>query len=364
MGAIYDSYARLRDRIVTTPAFLRAVETLPFTRPIATGHTKATFHCVAGFVFSQTMASLVELDVLEKLRDGPRDTAALSELLSLSPRAVDTLMTAAAALGFVDRRTHGWGLALRGAAMLAEGGVAAMIAHHRHLYADLADPLKVLRGEGQTALSQFWTYTDGGKAGGQTALAYSHLMAASQTFVADAILHNRVFTDARRLVDLGGGAGAFAIAALKCHQNLTVTVADRPDVVPLAQSAFQSAGVDARAQTAAIDFFSDSLAFDADTVTLVRILHDHDDGPALALLTRLASQMRNARLIVAEPMATPNNPNGFDAYFPWYFMAMGQGAYRTEDALRALLRAAGYTKIKRLHSRNPTLARGLVALFQ
>ncbi|MEM6761658.1 MAG: methyltransferase, partial [Pseudomonadota bacterium] len=173
--------------------------------------------------------------------------------------------------------------------------------------------------------------------------------------------HNRVFRDSRRLVDLGGGAGAFAIEALKCHEKLTVTVADRSDVVPLADRAFVSSGLDGRATTLPVDFFTDSLAFDADTISLVRILHDHDDGPVAQLLQNIAKESPGARLAVIEPMADHRRPTGVDAYFPWYFMAMGQGRLRTKEALTALLREAGYRRIAPLKSRNPAMVRGLLA---
>jgi len=343
------------------------VQALPFARRVASAQTRATFDVVAGFVYAQTLAALVELDVFRRLSGGPVDTATLARELALPARSVDVLMTAAHAVGLVDRRAKGWGLGLKGAAILGQGGIAEMVAHHVHFYRDLADPVALLRGEGPTALSAFWTYARhaAGEAGGTAdPTPYSRLMAASQDFVASAVLHNRVFRRARRLVDLGGGAGAFAVAALKCHANLTVTVADRPDVVPLARAALAEAGLSDRADVHALDFFADALAFEADTITLVRVLHDHEDEAVAALLARLAADNPRARLVVVEPMAQRRGPTGVDAYFPWYFRAMGQGRLRTFDELRSHLRSAGYADVRAVSSRNPTLVRALTASVQ
>ena len=53
-----------------------------------------------------------------------------------------------------------------GAAIHADPGIVAMIRHHHLLYADLADPLALLRREGGGgALSGFWPYAEG-QAGG------------------------------------------------------------------------------------------------------------------------------------------------------------------------------------------------------
>lgn len=316
---------------------------------------------VAGFVYAQTLSAMVELDIFRRLAESPADTATLAAELDLPERSVEVLMTSAAALGLVDRRRAGWGLGLIGAAMLGQGGIAEMVAHHRAFYADLADPIRLMRGEAPTEVARFWTYAAGPKTDNADAAGYTALMAASQAFVAGAVLHNRPFRKARHLADLGGGAGAFAIAALRRHPKLTATVCDRPDVVPHALQAIDAAGLSGRATARPVNFFEDAPPADADLLTLVRICHDHDDDAVAALLANLARQAPVTPLVIVEPMADRRHPSGLDVYFPWYFRAMGQGRYRTRDELEALLAAAGYRSVRPLHSRNRTLVRALVA---
>lgn len=303
---------------------------------------------------------MVELDLFRRLAGGPASTETLAAELGLPPRSVDVLLDAAAALGLVDRRRAGWGLGLKGAAILGQGGIAEMVAHHRHFYADLADPVRLMAGESPTALAAYWTYAGGPRDRAEDAAAYTALMAASQSFIASAVLHNRVFGKAGRLLDLGGGAGAFAIAALRCHPKLTVVVGDRPDVIPHALAAFEDAGLTSRAAAIPLNFFADPLP-EADLITLVRVLHDHDDDAVARLLAHVARERPDTPLAVIEPMADRRRPTGLDAYFPWYFRAMGQGRYRTREELTQLLRSAGYRTVRRLPSRNPTLSKALIA---
>lgn len=324
-------------------------------------HTRGTFDLVAGFVYAQTLYALVQLDAFSHLAGGPRSTHDLAIDLDMPEPSVEILMNSAHAIGLVDRRAKGWGLALKGAAMLGQRGIAEMVAHHETFYADLADPVKLLREGQDTALSRFWTYTANDRECRGDPAHYTALMAASQAFVADAVLHQPVFANTAHLVDLGGGSGAFGIAALRCHPNLTVTVADRPKVVPFASKALEDAGFAGRSGVKPLDFFTDSLAFDADTISLVRILHDHDDGPVGTLLSRIAQHAPRAKLVIIEPMADPHHPTGVDAYFPWYFKAMGQGRLRSRTELTALLKGAGYSAVKAIRSRNPVLVKGLVA---
>ncbi|MEA1620057.1 hypothetical protein SOQ14_14135, partial [Erythrobacter sp. T5W1-R] len=59
-----------------------------------------------------------------------------------------------------EARPDGWMLGEQGAVIAANPGVQAMVRHHRLLYADLADPMALLRQDRRepTHLSRFWTY--------------------------------------------------------------------------------------------------------------------------------------------------------------------------------------------------------------
>lgn len=360
-AGLRDAIDSLRDRLVSDPAFHRVVAALPFARPVATKQTIALFNVVSGFVYAQTLSALVSLDAFALLRERPRSTAELMEAFSMPERSVVTLMRAGESVGLINRRKTGWGLGLSGAAILGQGGVAEMVAHHSRLYADLADPVALLRGERESALGNFWGYAAAARPDAEASDGYSGLMAASQAFIHTAVLHNAAFKSARVLMDLGGGAGAFALAALQQNPNLRAIVADRPDVVPMATAAFTNAGMAKRATAIPFNFFADPIPPEPDIVTLVRILHDHDDAAVATLLANVAQSLGDRPLLIIEPFADPSRPTGFDVYFPWYFNAMGQGRLRTEGELRALLADAGFAKVKRLHSRNKVLARGLTA---
>ena len=78
----------------------------------------------------------------------------------------------------------------------------------------------------------------------------------------------------------------------------------------------------------------------ADVVSLVRVLHDHDDESALLLLRRAhAALPPGGRLLIAEPMAATRGaePVG-DAYFGFYLLAMGRGRARTPNEIAELVR--------------------------
>ncbi len=71
----------------------------------------------------------------------------------------------------------------------------------------------------------------------------------------------------------------------------------------------------------------DPLPEGADVITLVRVLHDHDDQVVLRLLSEAARVLsEGGTLVVAEPMRGPGaEARVADAYFGFYLRGMGRG---------------------------------------
>jgi demethylspheroidene O-methyltransferase len=242
-----------------------------------------------------------------------------------------------------------------------------MIEHHQILYEDLRDPLSLLKDQtSPTALSRYWAYAQSGAPddlpGGSVA-DYSRLMAASQSFISDEVLDAYPLTNHGRLMDVGGGEGRFAQAALERTPGLRATVFDLPAVAERAKTRLAASDHSARFDAKGGDFFADSLPQGADIISLVRILHDHDDDKALHLLRQVRAALDVGQtLLVAEPMAgTVGAEKAGDAYFGFYLLAMRSGRPRTEAELRAFLEQTGFGDIRSPRTDNPLLTRVLVA---
>jgi demethylspheroidene O-methyltransferase len=357
-----------RNGLLADPRFQRWAADFPLTRPIARRRARGLFDLVAGFVYSQTLATCVRLRLFDELRDGPLTTDTLAAKLCLRGDALERLLGAAEALKLVERvGGDRWALGSDGAALLGNAGLSDMIAHHRHLYADLADGVGLLRREGgQGDLAAYWPYATSSEARTTTAKdvsAYSALMAATQPSVAADILQAYPIQRHRRLLDVGGGEGAFLAAAGKHAPRLQLMLFDLPAVTERARARLTCAGLIDRAEIVAGDFLSDPLPEGADLITLVRILHDHDDAGVLKLLTSARAALApGGSLLIAEPMSDAPRPDRVaDVYFAFYLLAMGRGRARSPEELTALLHAAGFSRVRRLRTRTPALLRALVA---
>jgi demethylspheroidene O-methyltransferase len=111
------------------------------------------------------------------------------------------------------------------------------------------------------------------------------------------------------------------------------------------------------------DFVHDPLPQGADIITLVRILHDHDDEKAMLLLrAAYAALPLNGKLLVAEPMAeTPGAEPMGEAYFGLYLAAMGSGRPRTPSEIGQMMLRAGFSKWRMVATDLPLIARIIVA---
>ena len=372
LTGLMDRFFAFRDRCLTNPRFIRFAETFPLTRRIARREASALFDLCSGFVYSQVLLACTRLKLFELLRSGPLTVEEIAHRLMLSEDATGRLLTAAAGLRLVERRGGGrYGLGGLGAAMLTSPGLATMVEHHALLYRDLDDPIRLLKSESQaqtpgggkaTNLSGYWPYAEGDTGASRDAVSdYTRLMAATQPAIAQEILDAYDFRSHRRVMDVGGGNGTFLLHAAHRAPDLEIVLFDVPAVADLAAAKFTEAGLAGRATVASGDFLQD-LPEGADVITLIRVLLDHDDETALAILrSARAALPQGGVLLVAEPMAETPGAEKVAAYFSFYLMAMGRGRPRTEQQLQALLREAGFERIERRSTCQPLLVRLLLA---
>jgi len=357
-----------RNRLLTDAGFRKWAASFPLTRPIARAKAREVFDLCAGFVYSQVLYACVALDILRIVRDAPLDVETLAARIAMPADGTDRLARAAASLKLLRRRADGrYGLGERGAALLGAPSVLDMISHHAVLYADLQDPAALLRRRSsETQLAEFWRYARGeGAKALQTGdvAAYSDLMASTQAFVAEEILDAYSFRDCRRLLDVGGGAGAFVRAAGAAAPHLHLMVFDLPAVARIAEARLAEAGFGARASCFGGDFLRDPLPEGADAMTLIRVLHDHDDDAVDVIFRAARKALPQGRpLLIAEPMAeTPGAEAMGEAYFGLYLWAMGAGRPRSSLELKAFLQRAGFPKVKNVATRQPLLTSLIVA---
>ncbi len=347
--------------MISSPRWQAWASAFPLTRPFARRASRQAFDLCAGFVYSQVLLAVTRLRLLEQLVEAPQPLAQLATTSALPEDSMQRLLSAATALQLTRRRRDGrYDLGPLGMAMVGRDDFRALFEHNTLLYHDLADPVALLRRgrHDDTALAQFWPYARAATPGdvpADAAASYSAVMAASQPQVAAEALACYDVRRHRRLLDVGGGEGVFLRHAAERAPHLGLQLFDLPEVARRGAAALTAAGLGPRLTVTGGDFFRDPLPTGADLISLVRVLHDHDDAPVRQLLRHAREALApGGTLLVVEPMAGVAGAEAVgEAYFALYLLAMGSGRARTPSELEAMLREAGFRQIRRHVVRSP-----------
>lgn len=366
-GAPKQTGAPWLTRLVLSPRFQSFAARTPVLRHFVRSEGAALFDVVQGFVRSQVLLALVELRILEALVKGPRSAHALAPAAGLTTERMALLLQAGAGLRLLKRGGGSeFALTLRGAAFLGVPGLDAMVRHHAVLYRDLADPVAFLRGQTEPELARFWPYVFGAAQATdpETATRYSDLMTDSQGLVAEDTLRLVDFRGTRRLLDVGGGTGAFLGAVGAAYPRLKLDLFDLPAVLIGAQTRLAQAGLTSRVTLHPGSFREDALPTGMDTISLIRVLYDHADGTVADLLARIyAALPAGGRIVISEPLSGGARPDpATDVYFAMYTAAMQTGRTRSAQTISEMLALAGFGAIRSHPGPRPYITSCVTAL--
>ena len=110
----------------------------------------------------------------------------------------------------------------------------------------------------------------------------------------------------RRMLDVGGGSGAYSIAFAQASPLLRAEVFDRADVVPIAERHASEAGVGDRVTARVGDMCTDSLGFGYDLILLSAVCHMFGPEDNANLVRRAATALApGGRLVVHDFILEP-----------------------------------------------------------
>ncbi len=273
-------------------------------------------HLVAGVWGFKTLAVGVEFGLFTRLAGGRTVTVAEAAAeFGLDERPADLLLSASASLGLLERAGDGYRNSALAEQFLVEGRPYYFGAQVR--YSDLRTYLpwhrvgEALRGnrpltwDPQQQDSLFDT-TDP-----ELVAQFWDAMFATSRFTARALADAYDFGAHRRLLDVGGGAGAFPIEFCLRLPELRATILDLPHVCVRAGERIAEAGLTDRIGTVAGDFLADPALPDGhDVILLSMILHDWDEPTNRALLARCHDALPPGGVIVISELLLNDERTG------------------------------------------------------
>lgn len=174
--------------------------------------------------------------------------------------------------------------------------------------------------------------------------SFDATMASGTEYVEDDA-HGYDWSDARHIIDVGGGTGALLAAILDEHHEVRATLVDLPDTVERGRERLVERGLADRCTFVGQDFF-DALPTGGDLYVLNSVLHDWGDREATTILRRCAEAVGNTgRVVLIEETGTGGGEDAGFAEMDLRMLVLCGGRERNLDGYAAIAAAAGLTII-------------------
>jgi O-methyltransferase domain/Dimerisation domain len=310
--------------------------------------TQTLRRLVNGYQVTQAIHVAAMLGIADLLRDGPLSSDELAARVSAHPRSLHRVLRALASVGVLHEEDDGRfaltevGDGLRSDAPEPVGGWAAYVGRPAHFRSWGALLHAVRTGENAFQSvhgTDVWEYRVQHPEDGAI---FDRAMTDTSRRANRELLDAYDFGRFERVVDVGGGHGAFLAAVLTTNPATRGVLFDQPHVVADAGRVLEAAGVSERCEVVAGSFF-DTAPPDGDAYLLKAIVHDWEDDDAVRILRNVRSAAADGAtvLVVERELGAPNeNP---DAKFSDLNMMVGPGGReRTRDELADLFAASGF----------------------
>lgn len=262
-----------------------------------------------GFMASKALFTAIHFDLFTHLAEAPLDAAQAARAMDLHPDRATTLLTALTALGLVARRDGRYSNSPAAEAFLVKGARYDFSDYlsrqvDRQMYGLLDQVDRAMADDlPEDAISSYADWM----ADPEAARLYSESQHAGSLGPARTLARKLDLGDARTLLDVGGGTGAFAITLCEANPNLAATVIEFPNVADLGEAYVGEAGLAGRIRYLRGDLLETPWP-DGQDVVLMSYIFSSVPGEALAGLVRRAfSVLRpGGRLLVHDFMVEPH----------------------------------------------------------
>lgn len=310
--------------------------------------TAALLETSGGYWSACAIHAGVKLDLFTHLAEKDSVVAELAKLLSLDPRGLGMLLNALSALGLLEKSGASYRVTDFAAQYLSKNSpqyLGYIIQHHHHLMAGWALLDQSVRSG--TPVKENASHTDNESWRECFEMGMFNLaMLLAPKIVKLVDLNGR-----KRLLDLGGGPGTYAIQFCLQNPELQAVVYDLPTTRRFAETTIARFGMEHRITFADGDFIADRIPGTFDAAWLSHILHSAGpDGCATILENAVAALEPGGTLMIQEFIL--NNQKD-SPVFPALFslnMLVGTetGQSYSEDELMGMMSEAGLIDLKRI----------------
>lgn len=298
------------------------------------------------FQESRILLTAIELDLFTAV-SAPAPAAEIAARLGSDPRATEMLLNALAALGLLTKRDgvfHNTPVAARYFVQGSPDYARPALMHTVHLWNTWSNLTRKVCPDAEK-FAMDWT---------EAFIAAMHLNAR---FRAPVVAEAVGIAGVRRMLDVGGGSGAYSIAFARANPELRADILDLPEVLDIAKRHIQEAGLGERISTVAGDLRKDKLGEGYDLVLLSAICHMLSVEENQDLIRRCFEALAPGGRIVIQDFileADKTAPRTAALFSINMLVGTSEGASYSEPEYAGWLGAAGFSDIRRVRLPGPT----------
>ena len=302
-----------------------------------------------------SVTATLELSIYETLATAPSGADELAAKLGLRSRRSEILLRMQVALGFLTLHMGRFHLSDTGRLYLLRaspffwGHVWRNMNDnptHRRLLEAVRQPAAQVAPEiGASPPAQAW---ESGQLGDELAGTIARFMHSHSLAASVGLAVNADFSGTRRLLDVGGGSGCFAISLAQHWPDLNCTVMDLPAMCRLADQYISDAGVARRVDTRSVDMFREPWPRGYDAIFFSNIFHDWSPETCAELAAKARAVLPSGGRICLHEMLLEDTGTGprTAAAFSVLMLMGTKGQQFTLAELKSILDGAGFVELQ------------------
>jgi 2-polyprenyl-3-methyl-5-hydroxy-6-metoxy-1,4-benzoquinol methylase len=298
------------------------------------------------FQRSRVLLTAYELDLFTVINDEWKTSLEVAQAIGADARATDRLMNALVVVGLLEKRESRFTNTPTAAEFLVRGRPEYMagLAHTASLWRTWSGLTEAVRTGTSTVGDEV------NERGDDWLRAFIGAMHWRARQMSDGVVCLIDLAGVERVLDVGGGSGAFSMAFVRAAQGVHAVVFDLPNVVPLTRHYVESGGYAAQVSTVVGDYRDQELPAGFDLVFLSAIIHANSPEENRRLLRKAAAAANpGGQVVVLDQIVNEDRTAPAMAVMFALNMLVGTGAgdTYTESEVRSWMQEAGLQRIIR-----------------
>lgn len=263
---------------------------------------------VSQFRHIRILLTAYELNIFSILESEPSSSDKVAEKIKADPRATNRLLNALCVVGLLEKRDGKFTNTPGAQKYLVRGkpGYMAGLMHQVHLWdtwTTLTDCVK----KGSSVYNRPEKVNDRDSDWLHAFINAMHWRAKDNAITA---IEKINLEGVKKVLDVGGGSGVYSMAFVNAGKNITATVFDLSNVIPITKEYIRKEKMSGKIDTAIGDYETDALPAGYDIVFLSAIVHSNSVDGNLDLIRKCTAALNpGGRVIIKDQIMDESRLN-------------------------------------------------------